>query len=105
MRHAIEQCLAQALGIRGELNLGGEMFAGLQLRSQAADCDSDDEVGREGERIFEFRDVQGEERRDEQEIPGQRAERCDQENRAAVENHSREQHSEKVDERDGCVTG
>ena len=64
MGNAIEQRLAQSLGFMGELDLRGEMLACLELRGQAADRDRDDEVGREGQSIFELRDVQGKERRD-----------------------------------------
>ena len=37
MRHAIEQCFAEPLRFLCQLNLGREMLACLQLRSQAAD--------------------------------------------------------------------
>ena len=104
MRNAIEQGLAQPLGIFRELDLSREMFARFQSRGEAADRDRDDEVGRESQRVFEFRDVQGEERRDEEEIPRQRAKRGDEQDRAAIQDHPGKQHAEQVDERNGCVT-
>ena len=73
MGNAIEQRFAESLRFLGELDLGGEMFARLKLRRQATDGDRDDEVGREGERIFKLCDMQGEERRNKEEIPGESA--------------------------------
>ena len=104
MGNAIEQSLAQPLGFVGELDLRGEMFAGLELSGQAADGEGDDEIGREGERVLELRDVQGEKRRDEKEIPGQRAQRRDEEDRPAIQKNPGEEHAEQEDERNGPVT-
>ena len=100
MRDAIEQRLAQPLGFLRELHLGGEMLAGFQLRGQAADGERDDEIGREGERVLEFRDVEGEERRDEKEIPGERAKRGDEQDRAAIQENAGQENAEQIDQRD-----
>ena len=105
MGNAIEQCLTQSLGFVGELDLRSEMLAGLELRGQAADGDRDDEVGREGQRIFELRDVQSKERRNKQKIPGKRAQGRHQQNRSAIQNHPGKQHAEKKNERNRPVAG
>src|SRR4029077_17860509 len=62
--NAIEQRLAEPLGLEAELDLRGEVFPGLELRGQAADRDRNDEVGGKGQSIFELRNVQSKEWRD-----------------------------------------
>src|SRR4029434_3792451 len=90
VRHAVEQSFAETLRFLCQLNLGREMLACLQLRSQAADRDRDDEVSRKSQRIFELRDVQRKQWWDKQKIPGKRAECCNQQDGPTTQHRSEE---------------
>ena len=105
MRDAIKESLTQPFRIFCQLNLSCEVFPCLQLGRQIADGQSDDEVSRESQGIFQLGNVQGKQWWDKQEIPGDCAERCDQQNGPAAQNHPCQQHPEQVDERYRAVAG
>ena len=97
---------------RQSIERGGALFAaalGLfalaQLRGEMTDDERDHEIGAEHHEIVEVRDVKSEARRNEEEIPEQRAERGEKERRPAAQSRGGEHDRQQIKKRDRPVAG